>query len=376
MLTWSILVYAVSAFLAGFSTSVEMLLVLRCATFVGVCVEFVAAVAWIAELFDDPRQREKVLGYTQAFSSLGGLLVAVANGLAITYAASLPSLGVPEWLGEIGAEHAQEPWRYTLMSGLIPALPLLMIRPFLPESPRWKESKAAGTLKRPQLRELFAPKLLRTTIVTTILFACSYGVAFGAIQHMPRIVPGLPEVQAAQEGLAVPAQRAHVQSVAASVTKVQEIGGLLGRVLLAILVLHIASRRKLLRMFQLPGLLLVPLVFLWIANTDLSLLYVGMFLLALVTVAQFSFWGNYLPRVFPLHLRGTGQSFAANVGGRMIGTSFAWVTTMLASQDFVPGAPGPERLAVAAAIVGTGVIAVGAVVTFWLPEPESDQLPE
>ena len=31
------------------------LLFWRCCTFVGVCVEFVAAVAWLAELFDDPR---------------------------------------------------------------------------------------------------------------------------------------------------------------------------------------------------------------------------------------------------------------------------------------------------------------------------------
>src|SRR6476661_4248916 len=68
VLTWSILLYAFSAFAAGFSTSIEMLLVLRCTTFVGVCVEFVAAVAWLAELFTDPHQRENVLGYTQAFS--------------------------------------------------------------------------------------------------------------------------------------------------------------------------------------------------------------------------------------------------------------------------------------------------------------------
>ena len=47
----------------------------------------------------------------------------------------------------------------------------------------------------------------------------------------------------------------------------------------------------------------------------------------LFTVAQFSFWGNYLPRVYPVHLRGTGEGFAANIGGRMIGTSFAAVTT-------------------------------------------------
>src|SRR6058998_1058595 len=62
VLTWSILLYAFSAFAAGFSTSIEMLLFLRCTTFIGVCIEFVAAVAWLAELFSDPHQRESVLG--------------------------------------------------------------------------------------------------------------------------------------------------------------------------------------------------------------------------------------------------------------------------------------------------------------------------
>ena len=74
VLTWSILLYAFSAFAAGFSTSLPMLLFFRTTTFIGVCVEFVAAVAWLAELFDNPTQREKVLGYTQAYSSIGPLL--------------------------------------------------------------------------------------------------------------------------------------------------------------------------------------------------------------------------------------------------------------------------------------------------------------
>src|ERR687896_1054053 len=74
-LTWSILLYALAAFACGFVTSVEWLLVLRCLVFVGVCVEFVAATAWLAELFHaSPKQRESVLGWTQAFGSIGGLV--------------------------------------------------------------------------------------------------------------------------------------------------------------------------------------------------------------------------------------------------------------------------------------------------------------
>src|SRR6516225_3558572 len=71
----SIFVYSVSPVMAGLSTSLTWLIFFRCTTFVGVCVEFVAAVTWLSELFVDKRQRELVLGWTQAFASVGGLFV-------------------------------------------------------------------------------------------------------------------------------------------------------------------------------------------------------------------------------------------------------------------------------------------------------------
>ena len=145
VLTWSIIIYAASAFLAGFSTSMPMLLVLRTTTFIGVCIEFVAAVAWLAELFPDHQQRERVLGYTQAFSSIGGLLVGAIWLLLVKWGSSLPEIMMPDFLhdalGVIPESSGHAPWRYMLMSGLIPALPLILIRPFLPESPVWQQKK-------------------------------------------------------------------------------------------------------------------------------------------------------------------------------------------------------------------------------------------
>ena len=91
-------------------------------------------------------------------------------------------------------------------------------------------------------------------------------------------------------------------------------------------------------------------------------------------MAQFSFWGNYLPRVYPTHLRGTGESFAANVGGRMLGTSAAFVSTTLV--NWMPGASASEKLARAAAVVGLGVYVIGFAASFWLPEPKQEELPE
>jgi MFS family permease len=350
VLVGSILLYAFSAFAAGFATSIEMLVFLRCTTFVGVCVEFVAAVAWLAELFPERQRREAVLGFTQAFSSFGGLLVTGANYLAVHYGELLPTI-----------YGGHEAWRYTLISGVIPALPLILIRPFLPESPEWAEKKAAGTLGRPSVRELFTPRYRRTTIVTTLMFACSYGAAFGALQHTPRIVPGLPQVKAMTEGKPVPEQRRIEQKVAAEVNGYQEIGGLIGRFMLAVLALRIVSRRALLRVFQVPGLLLIPLVYYFPARDNLELLKWGILAAGLLTVAQFSFWGNYLPRVYPVHLRGTGESFAANIGGRMVGTSAALLTTWLTTQM-----PGRSTALAAAALF---VYALGTLLSFWLPEP-------
>ncbi len=356
VLVWSILIYAFSVLAAAFSTTLGQFLFFRSTTFIGVSVEFVAAVAWLAEVFTDPRQRERVLGYTQAFSSLGGIMVAQAYLVINRLAASLPAIyGGPD-----------DVWRYTLMSGFFPALPLLVIRPFLPESPVWEKKRLAGTLIRPTLGAIFSPELRRTTIVTTLMFALAYGAAFGAIQQMPRIVPGLPEIASLEPA----AQRA----AAGAVQSWQEVGGLVGRFALALLVLAIVSRRRLLWVFQVPGLIIVPATFWMAQSSSVATVSWMMFFAGLFTVAQFSFWGNYLPRVYPTHLRGTGEGFAANIGGRMLGTSFAYVTTAII-QPMMSGPP-PISLAKAATLVAAFVYVGGFLLSFALPEPKSEDLPE
>ncbi|MFM9024266.1 MAG: MFS transporter [Planctomycetaceae bacterium] len=385
VLTFSILLYAFAACAAGFATALPQLLFFRCLVFIGVCVEFVAAVAWLAELFPEREQRERVLGWTQAFSSLGGLLVGVANVLAARFADTLPAI-----------QGGHEAWRYTLISGVLPALPLILIRPFLPESPVWAERKRAGTLKRPSLRELFSPALVRTTVVTTLVFAASYGIAFGAIQQLPQILGGpkghaaiLQAAKTAQDEAIAEAERAgkpapppgKLKSIAgnatdeavAKVTIWQEVGGLVGRVLLALAAVRIVSRRALLRRFQWPALVVVPALFWWISTQlgnagSMPLIKIGIFTAGLLTVAQFSFWGNYIPLVFPTHLRGTGESFAANIGGRVLGTAAAWLTLTLSAAT----PPDPVRIAVVGAAVAGAYALVGAILTAWLPEPRGD----
>ncbi|MDB5294289.1 MAG: hypothetical protein JWO31_272, partial [Phycisphaerales bacterium] len=187
-------------------------------------------------------------------------------------------------------------------------------------------------------------------------------------------VKGLPPAGAPDPAKAAATAKV-VQGRAAGVTKVQEVGGLVGRFILAVLAVYVVSRRKLIRLFQIPGLVIMPVTFALCAINGINYLYVGIFLAGLVTVAQLSFWGNYLPRMYPLHLRGTGESFAANIGGRMIGTLCFGLTQTLAVA-FGPASPTPAQashtLAYTAAAVGFGVYLIGFVLSFFLPEPGAD----
>jgi hypothetical protein len=463
----SIFLYSFSPCAAGFSSSLPVFVFFRSLTFVGVCIEFIAAITWLAELFPDRKQREFALGFTQAFASLGGILVTAVNGWIVTHANDLPTLPLPDFL------NAHASWRYTLMTGLLPALPIALLLPLVPESRVWLERRASGSLSRPSLGGLFSPELRRTTLVTAALSACAYGAAFGALQLTPlRVIPGTPELAEQRKDLKPlqdeakqingellkldPSLKAEyvanpaLQTLAAKraknriafraamkagdkakadainadfkalgeeldklttanpATKTlitdrekllkqlgdnrekqepldkavkargnqaqlwQEMGGLAGRLVLAALVVMAVARRTLLRIFLIPGLLAVPLTYFSLYHTGGAGLDWGIAICGLLIVAQFSYFGEFLPKVFPLHLRGTGGSFATNVGGRMIGTSAAFLTTNVIA-PMMPGASTFDKVALAAGVVGTSVFVIGFILSFLLPEPPTEE---
>jgi hypothetical protein len=119
--------------------------------------------------------------------------------------------------------------------------------------------------------------------------------------------------------------------------------------LFAILVIRIAAQRRLLRIFIVPGLIAFSGVYFFAATHSLALFKCGVFLAALLLNGPFSFWGNYLPRIYPTHLRGTGESLALNVGARFFGASAALLTTQVA--NVMPGGGAAARLAYSAGTV-------------------------
>jgi hypothetical protein len=123
----------------------------RSATFVGVCVEFVAAITWLSELFRIGSRRKKSSGGTQAFASIGGLLDGDRR----------------QRLGDRPRQHTarasnfgtlQRPRQLALhpADGLMPAIPIALLLPFVPESQAWLARREAGTLRRASFGELFS----------------------------------------------------------------------------------------------------------------------------------------------------------------------------------------------------------------------------
>src|SRR5205823_14083077 len=137
----------------------------------------------------------------------------------------------------------------------------------------------------------------------------------------------------------------------------------------AILVVYVASR-VLIRIFLVPGLFLFPVTYLFLYQAEYPIFATAIFFCGLVTVAQFSYVSEYLPKVFPVHLRGTGSAFATNVGGRMIGTMAATLNTELLAPLFQ--GENPVKVATAAALIGAPVYVVALALSFALPQPAGE----
>jgi predicted MFS family arabinose efflux permease len=354
VLVWSIVLYGTAAFFSGLASSLGELIVWRCITVAGACVEFVAAIAWLTELFPDAKRRESALGWAQACATLGNFLMAGAYYAAVTWGDRLPEV--------YGAHSA---WRYMFFFGALPAIPLIILRPFLPESPVWQAKRAAGTLRRPSFGELFAPRFKRVTLLTTALVACGYSIAFGLLQHIPRLVPSLPQVAELS-----PMQQ---QQWVSWVHLQQDIGAIIGRILLALLVTRLTVRGPIYRWAMAAAVVAVPLLLLGPGNHDAALFGIGTALISLLMGLQHSFWGNYLPRLYPVHLRGTGESFAVGVGGRVIAPFTALATTQLA--NLMPGGTPASRLALSMTLATGIAVLCGFLLSWRMTEPTTD-LPE
>jgi len=129
VLQWTILTYSVGTFLCGLSTSVEMLLLFRIITGLGVGGEWATGQTYVGETFP-PGVRGRYGALMQTGAPVGIMLASLVGGFAV------PTLG----------------WRWCFFVSILPAALVVLIRRRLPESDVWMErvrsSGAAGRTDR------------------------------------------------------------------------------------------------------------------------------------------------------------------------------------------------------------------------------------
>lgn len=192
----TIALYAVMSFACAFAQSYDQLFWFRFVEGIGLGGEIPVASSYISEILRAQRRGSSFLAYQMIFPV--GLL-----GAALAGAAVVPSFG----------------WRWMFIIGAVPALIALVLRHFCPESPRWLACKgrlreadevvthierivsrngaqplpplpqinARPAASKTRLRELFAGRYARRTLLVWVVWASSYIISYGLQGWIPTL---------------------------------------------------------------------------------------------------------------------------------------------------------------------------------------------
>jgi len=121
VLQWTILTYSIGTFLSGLSPNLEVLIVFRIITGLGVGGEWATGQTYVGETFH-ARVRGRYGAFMQTGAPIGVALASVVGGFLA------PAIG----------------WRAAFFVSFLPALLVIFIRKKLPESDVWLERKRMG----------------------------------------------------------------------------------------------------------------------------------------------------------------------------------------------------------------------------------------
>jgi MFS family permease len=147
VLSWTILVYSAGTFLCGTSGGFATLLLFRLVTGLGVGGEWATGQTFVGETFP-ARMRARYAAVMQTGAPLGIALAALVGGFA---APAFTSAFGPDW-----------GWRACFFVSVVPALLVVVIRRFMPESDIWVARREKREAKeRGQFAEILAAPALR-----------------------------------------------------------------------------------------------------------------------------------------------------------------------------------------------------------------------
>jgi MFS family permease len=182
--------------------------------------------------------------------------------------------------------------------GLLPAFLVFFVRRFVEEPPVFKamQHKLAETGQRTNFLEIFAPSIIKTTVLTSLL-------STGALGGYYAITTWLPTFLRTERNLTVLGTGSYLAVIITG----SLIGGLVG----AYLADRIGRRANFILFAVLSALSVV--IYTQLPLDDTTMLILG-FPLGFFSQGTFSGMGAFLTENFPTHIRGSGQGFSYNFG--------------------------------------------------------------
>ena len=325
----SILVYSVFTGLIYFAQEPWHLCGARFLGALGMGGEWSLGIALVMEVWP-AKHRPLMAGVIGAAANVGFALIAV---IAIFFKVTVDS------------------WRWVALIGAAPALLTFVVRLFVPESEKWQAAVKSSPTKVEPLKEIFGPKLWKTTLIATALSSVALIGTWGSVQWLPlwadKMVGATDPGAKGWTGLA------------------SGFGAVIG-CLLGAYVGRFITRRLAYFLLCLGSLVSCAILFRLVDSY--GTVFLGMtFVVGGLTAAFYGWLPLYLPELFPTRVRATGQGLAFN-SGRILAAVGA-----LYSGELVRSFNG--SYAQAGAVI-TLIYVVGLGLIWLAPETKDKPLPE
>jgi len=297
-LQFTILWFSFFSLLCAFAQDFTQLMICRALLGIGFGGEWAAGAVLIGETIR-AEYRGRAVGCVQSGWAVGW-------GLAVLIQAALFSL-LP----------AEEAWRWMFALGAAPALLVFYVRRQVTEPAIALRQRAAGGGAK--IWEIFAPGILRTTLLASLLGVGAQGGYYA-------ITTWLPTFLREERGLTVVGSTGYLAFV---------IGGAFAGYLVGAWLSDRIGRRRLFQLFAV-GAAALALTYTQLPITP-NLMRVLGFPLGFFASGYFSGFGAFLTELYPTRLRGSGQGFAYNFG-RGIGALFPTLVGLLSAAMSLAGA--------------------------------------
>ena len=357
LLTIAILIYSICTGLTAICQTHWEFALLRLATGVGVGGVFGLAVALIAETVSGAA-RLAMLALLQVLSTVGNIGAAFAK------------MGV-DTLASQQVIPADGSWRWLFAIGAIPALLAVASGLFLKESEPWLKLKQAGALPKGWLGsygQLLANREERRNLLIGTLLAIAGVVGLWAVgEYAVDLQDAVFTTYFATQnnGGNIAAQVAQAKNWA---YLLQMVGGAIGMLIFTYIADRYGRRPAFTIGFSVA--FVMTLFVYWRLETPTDA-YWMMPLMGAAQLSVFAGFSIYLPELFGARVRGTGVSFAYNLG-RFAAAGGSFVSALLSTRMFAGfDAPAPLRYS---AMVMCAVFLIGIVASRFAPETRGTPL--